>query len=243
MFIAVGTPSRRGDGYADLSYVYAAAEEIAGLLDGFTVVVTKSTVPVGTGDEIEAIIKRVRPDADVRRGLQPGVPARGRGDRGLQAPRPRGGGHRRRARPGGDARALPAALPQRDADPVHQPAHHRADQIRRQRLPGAEDHLHQRDGRPVRGGRRRRAAGGARHRPGQADRRQVPERRPRLRRLLLPEGHPGPGPHRPRRRHAGASWSRPRSKVNDARKTGHGRARWSRRWAATWRARRSASWA
>ncbi len=64
VFIAVGTPSRRGDGYADLSYVYAAAEEVAGLIDGFTVVVTKSTVPVGTGDEIEAIIKRVRPDAE-----------------------------------------------------------------------------------------------------------------------------------------------------------------------------------
>ena len=64
VFIAVGTPSRRGDGYADLSYVYAAAEEIAGLLDGFTVVVTKSTVPVGTGDEVEAIIRKVRPDAE-----------------------------------------------------------------------------------------------------------------------------------------------------------------------------------
>jgi UDPglucose 6-dehydrogenase len=63
VFIAVGTPTRRGDGHADLSYVYAAAEEIAGLIDGFTVVVTKSTVPVGTGDEVEAIIKRVRPDA------------------------------------------------------------------------------------------------------------------------------------------------------------------------------------
>jgi len=65
VFIAVGTPSRRGDGHADLTYVYAAAEEIAGLVDGFTVVVTKSTVPVGTGDEIEAIVKRVRPEADV----------------------------------------------------------------------------------------------------------------------------------------------------------------------------------
>jgi UDPglucose 6-dehydrogenase len=64
VFIAVGTPSRRGDGYADLTYVYAAAEEIAAYLDGFTVVVTKSTVPVGTGDEIEAIVKRTRPDAD-----------------------------------------------------------------------------------------------------------------------------------------------------------------------------------
>jgi UDPglucose 6-dehydrogenase len=65
VFIGVGTPSRRGDGHADLTYVYAAAEEIAGLVEGFTVVVTKSTVPVGTGDEIEAIFRRVRPDADV----------------------------------------------------------------------------------------------------------------------------------------------------------------------------------
>ncbi len=63
VFIAVGTPSRRGDGHADLSYVYAAAEEIAGLIEGFTVVVTKSTVPVGTGDEIERIIREKRPDA------------------------------------------------------------------------------------------------------------------------------------------------------------------------------------
>jgi UDPglucose 6-dehydrogenase len=65
VFIAVGTPSRRGDGYADLSYVHAAAEEVAGLLRGFTVLVTKSTVPVGTGDEIEAIVRRARPDAEV----------------------------------------------------------------------------------------------------------------------------------------------------------------------------------
>ena len=64
VFIAVGTPSRRGDGHADLSYVYAAAEEIAELMDGFTVVVTKSTVPVGTGDEVEEIIKKTRADAD-----------------------------------------------------------------------------------------------------------------------------------------------------------------------------------
>jgi UDPglucose 6-dehydrogenase len=65
VFIAVGTPSRRGDGHADLSYVYAAAEEVAGQVEGFTVVVTKSTVPVGTGDEIEAIFKRMRPKAEV----------------------------------------------------------------------------------------------------------------------------------------------------------------------------------
>ena len=63
VFIAVGTPSRRGDGHADLSYVYAAAEEIADSMDGYTVVVTKSTVPVGTGDEVERIIRARRPDA------------------------------------------------------------------------------------------------------------------------------------------------------------------------------------
>ena len=63
VFIAVGTPSRRGDGHADLSYVYDAAGEIAGALNGFTVVVTKSTVPVGTGDEVEKIIRQARPDA------------------------------------------------------------------------------------------------------------------------------------------------------------------------------------
>ena len=62
VFIAVGTPSRRGDGHADLSYVYAAAEEIAGSLLGRTVIVTKSTVPVGTGDEIERRIVKTRPD-------------------------------------------------------------------------------------------------------------------------------------------------------------------------------------
>jgi UDPglucose 6-dehydrogenase len=63
VFIAVGTPSRRGDGHADLSYVYAAAKEIAEHMDGFTVVVTKSTVPVGTGDEVEEIIAKTNPNA------------------------------------------------------------------------------------------------------------------------------------------------------------------------------------
>ena len=65
VFIAVGTPSRRGDGHADLSYVYAAAREIATALRDFTVVITKSTVPVGTGDEVERIIRELRPDNDV----------------------------------------------------------------------------------------------------------------------------------------------------------------------------------
>jgi UDPglucose 6-dehydrogenase len=64
VFIAVGTPSRRGDGHADLTFVYAAAAEIATEIDGYTVVVTKSTVPVGTGREVARIIAAARPDAD-----------------------------------------------------------------------------------------------------------------------------------------------------------------------------------
>jgi UDPglucose 6-dehydrogenase len=64
VFIAVGTPSRRGDGHADLTFVHDAAREIAGALSGFTVVVTKSTVPVGTGDEVERIIRETRPAAE-----------------------------------------------------------------------------------------------------------------------------------------------------------------------------------
>ena len=64
VFIAVGTPSRRGDGHADLTYVFDAAREIAAAIDGFTVVITKSTVPVGTGDEVERIIGETRPGAD-----------------------------------------------------------------------------------------------------------------------------------------------------------------------------------
>jgi UDPglucose 6-dehydrogenase len=64
VFIAVGTPSRRGDGHADLTYVYEAAAEIAAFIQDFTVIVTKSTVPIGTGDEVERIIRAKRPDAD-----------------------------------------------------------------------------------------------------------------------------------------------------------------------------------
>jgi UDPglucose 6-dehydrogenase len=64
VFIAVGTPTRRGDGHADLTYVYQAAEELAAMISGYTVIVNKSTVPVGTGDEVEAIIRKANPDAE-----------------------------------------------------------------------------------------------------------------------------------------------------------------------------------
>jgi UDPglucose 6-dehydrogenase len=65
VFIAVGTPSRRGDGHADLSYVYAAARQLAPLLADSAVIVTKSTVPIGTGDEVERILRELRPDITV----------------------------------------------------------------------------------------------------------------------------------------------------------------------------------
>ena len=64
VFIAVGTPTRRGDGHADLSFVFSAAEEVAAHLSGYTVVVTKSTVPVGTGQQVEKVIRKANPDAD-----------------------------------------------------------------------------------------------------------------------------------------------------------------------------------
>src|SRR5262249_23558234 len=66
VFIAVGTPSRRGDGHADLSFVYSAVREIAPYLSPTAVVVTKSTVPVGTGDEIEHMLREKRPDAEIQ---------------------------------------------------------------------------------------------------------------------------------------------------------------------------------
>ena len=64
VFIAVGTPTRRGDGHADLTYVFDAERELSGYLSGYTVVVTKSTVPVGTGREVESVIRNASPDAD-----------------------------------------------------------------------------------------------------------------------------------------------------------------------------------
>jgi UDPglucose 6-dehydrogenase len=65
VFLAVGTPSRRGDGHADLSFVYQAAREVAAAADGPLVVATKSTVPVGTGDEVERIVRKTRPDLEI----------------------------------------------------------------------------------------------------------------------------------------------------------------------------------
>jgi UDPglucose 6-dehydrogenase len=178
VFIAVGTPSRRGDGHADLSYVYAAAREIAAALKGFTVVVTKSTVPVGTGDEVERLIRETNPSADVDVASNPEFLREGAAIRDFKFPTaswsaPRDERARKVLR-----RYLPAAVAQPGAADVHGAAHRRADQIRRQRLPRHQDHLHQRDRRSVRKSRRRRAGSRARHRARQPHRLEIPACRP-----------------------------------------------------------------
>ena len=164
VFIAVGTPSRRGDGHADLSYVHAAAKEIAAALDGFTVVITKSTVPVGTGDEVERIIRETRPDADFAVVSNPEFLREGAAIQDFKHPDRIVVGTE-------DARAAkvmaelyrPLYL-NRSPIVITGPPHRRADQIRRQCFPRHQDHLHQRDRGSVREGRRRRAGGRARHR-------------------------------------------------------------------------------
>ena len=174
VFIAVGTPTRRGDGHADLTYVMAAAEEIATALTGYAVIVTKSTVPVGTNRQVKQVIRKAQAGGRVRRRLEPRVSARGRGDRRFHAPRP--GGRRSSVRPraGGHGRGLPPAVPARVPDRLHRPRIGRDDQIRRQRLPRDQDHLHQRDRGAVRTGRRRRQGGVEGDGAGRADRQQVP---------------------------------------------------------------------
>ena len=163
VFLAVGTPSRRGDGHADLSYIYGAVREIAPLLSPTAVVVTKSTVPVGTGDEIERILRDERPDAEMQVVSNPEFLREGAAIYDFKHPdRIVIGSDDARARDGYCGN-LSAALFERGADALCQPPHCRADQIRGQRLPRHQDHLHQRDRRSVRTRRRRRAGGGARH--------------------------------------------------------------------------------
>ena len=111
IFIAVGTPSRRGDGHADLSYVYAVAQEVAENLTSPVVIVTKSTVPVGTGDEVERIIKDTGTSVQFAVVSKPRIPARRRGDHRFQAARPDRCRRRRRVGARRDDRSLSPAVP------------------------------------------------------------------------------------------------------------------------------------
>jgi UDPglucose 6-dehydrogenase len=138
VFIAVGTPSRRGDGYADLSYVYGAAREIASALQGYAVVVTKSTVPVGTSAEVARIIGEIRPDADFDVVSNPEFLREGSAIGDFMRPD--------RVVIGTDSARAREVMP----------GDGRAHQVRVERLPGRQDYLHQRDRRSLRAGRRRR---------------------------------------------------------------------------------------
>ena len=196
VFIAVGTPTRRGDGHADLTYVYAAAEQVARALTGYAVIVTKSTVPVGTGRRIAEIVRAARPDLEFDVASNPEFLREGNAIGDFMRPdRVVIGAETDRAREVLRQLYRPLYLIE---TPIVFTAHRdrRADEIRRQRLPRDEGHLHQRDGRSVREGRRRRARRGARHRPRRPHRPQVPASRPGLWRLLLPQGHAGAGAHR-----------------------------------------------
>ena len=153
VFIAVGTPSRRGDGHADLSYVYAAAQEIANAVDGFTVIITKSTVPVGTGDQVAQIIRDTRPDADIAVASNPEFLREGAAIQDFK--------HPDRIVVGADddrARKLLAE--------IYRPLY----QICSECISGHENHLYQRDRRPSGTSRRGCAGGRPRHRARQPHR-------------------------------------------------------------------------
>src|ERR1700760_4540646 len=141
VFIAVGTPSRRGDGHADLTYVYAAAREIAAALQGFTVVVTKSTVPVGTGDEVERIIREANPSAEFVVASNPEFLREGAAIRDFKFPdRIVVGTDDERGRKGPGDFFRPLALNQAPLM-FTQARHRRVDQIRRKCVPCDQDHL------------------------------------------------------------------------------------------------------
>ena len=153
--------------------------EVGRALGGFTVVVNKSTAPIGTGDEIERIIRAARPDADFAVVSNPEFLREGTAIYDFKHPdRIIIGGEDPRVAER-DARSLPAALSQRGALPVHRAAHGGADQVRLQRLPRHQDRLHQRDGRHLREGGRQRAGSRARHGARQPHRLEVPARRAR----------------------------------------------------------------
>jgi len=185
VFVAVGTPSRRGDGHADLSYVYGAAREIAAAADGFPVVVTKSTVPVGTGDEVERIIRETRSEADIAVVSNPEFLREGAAIEDFKRPdRIVIGTEDERAR-AVMAEVYRPLYRQPGAAAVHRTAHLGVDQIRGQRLPSHQDHPSSTRSpicarRPAPMCRRWRA-----HRPRQAHRLEIPACRPRLWRLVL----------------------------------------------------------
>ena len=185
VFICVGTPGRPEDGTADLRFVDAAAAAVGAALRGFR----RRHRQI---DRADRHLRRRRENhrrrggrPRIRRRLQSGILARRRGDQRLHEARPHRRRRRGRARQSDDGGDLQAADGRRRADPVHAPPLGGTDQIRRQRVSGDEGDLHQRDRRPVRSGRGRHRRRRRRRRPRPAHRPALPERRSRLRRLVL----------------------------------------------------------
>ena len=142
VFICVGTPSGV-DGEADLQYVRMAAESVAKTMTHPTIVINKSTVPVGTGDWVADIITRSQPDAhQLRRGQLPRIHPRRLGHLRLHEPGPRRAGQ---PRPGSGGEGGPASPAPAHPHRHDRPAHRRDDQVCQQRLSGHQDQLHQRD--------------------------------------------------------------------------------------------------
>ena len=195
-FLCVGTPEGES-GRADLGSVYAAAEALAPHLTSPCLVVGKSTVPVGTARQVMTRMRAIAPAGERGRpGLEPGVPAGGVRGAGQPGPRPHRARRDLRAGRGAAAPGLPRAA--RGGQPAagDGPGDGRTGQGGRERVPRDQDLLHQRHGRGLRAGGRRRDPAGRGARLRRADRAAVPVARARLRRRLPAQGHPRVPRHR-----------------------------------------------
>jgi UDPglucose 6-dehydrogenase len=158
VFIAVGTPSsRRGDGYADLTYIYEAARELAVHLQGYTVVVDKSTVPVGTARQVERVIREASPQADFDVASNPEFLREGAAISDFM-------------RPDRVVIGVDSDRAGRHPDRQHHHRNRGTDQVRGQRLSGRENQFHQRNRQRLRGGWRQRGGPGQGHRHGRPHR-------------------------------------------------------------------------
>ena len=145
IFIAVGTPSLAEVGSADMHFVHDAARAIGEIIEGFTVVVVKSTVPIGAGDEVERIIAKHAPQGSFAVVSNPEFLREGAAIEDFKRARSSGHRHRGRPRARGDGRDLSAHRTQRGADRLYVASQLGDDQIRRQRVPGDESDFHQRN--------------------------------------------------------------------------------------------------
>ena len=193
VMIAVGTPTRKLDGNADLRFVYAAAEQIGRALDHYAVVVTKSTVPAGTGFEVKRIISQANPALEFDIASNPEFLREGNAVFDFMNPdRIVIGTESDRARAVMEA-DLPAIWRKGRRADLHRHRLVRTHQIRRQHIPCHQGQLHQRGCGSLREGRRQHRGRRPRHGQRPPHRPRFPEAGPRLRRFLLSQGHAGDG--------------------------------------------------